>query len=143
MTINEIAPVKCWNTTRGKTNTTTVDKQMESWHEQDTPSVFEFQYNCSEFVGSSSNQSSQQSRRAEDGQTDRSSSDAGSSPSRASGSGGAALMPSLHDPDKYWSSLPTIPKVMFDWLLAKGVNPLAVGSGPNPPLKLAPWSLRR
>lgn len=46
-------------------------------------------------------------------------------------------MPSLHDPDKYWSSLPTIPKVMFDWLLAKGVNPLAVGSGPNPPLKLA------
>jgi hypothetical protein len=48
-----------------------------------------------------------------------------------------ALMPSLPDPDKYWSSLSTIPQIMFDWLLNKGVAPLSVGSGINSPLKIA------
>jgi hypothetical protein len=46
-------------------------------------------------------------------------------------------MSSLPDPDKYWSSLSTIPQIMFDWLLAKGVHPLSVGSGSNSPLKVA------
>jgi len=44
------------------------------------------------------------------------------------------LMP---DPREHWQSLPVIRQIMFDWLLAKGIHPLAVGSGPNSPLKVA------
>ena len=131
------APAQCSNTTRGKTSTTTVAKQMEPWHAQDTSSPSEFQHNCSGHVGCSSNRSPQQSRSAEAGQTDRPTSDAGSSPSGAGRSGGVAMMPSLPDPDKYWPSLPTIPRIMFDWLLGKGVAPLSVGSVINNPLKFA------
>ena len=40
------APVCVGARNRGRTNTTTVAKQMEPWHGQDTPSSFEFQHNC-------------------------------------------------------------------------------------------------
>lgn len=41
------------------------------------------------------------------------------------------------DPNAYWSSLPTIPQVMMDWLKDKGVHPLTIGSGQNAPIKVA------
>lgn len=44
------------------------------------------------------------------------------------------LMP---DPRERWHSLPVIRQIMINWLVAKGVHPLTVGSGPNTPLKVA------
>lgn len=41
------------------------------------------------------------------------------------------------NPQDHWRSLPVINQVMMDWLMDNGVNPLAIGSGPNPPLKVA------
>ena len=46
-------------------------------------------------------------------------------------------MSSLPDPEKYWSSLPTVPQIMMDWLKDKGVHPLTIGSGQNTPIKFA------
>jgi len=40
-------------------------------------------------------------------------------------------------PQRFWQSLPVIPQGMIDLLLSQGVDPLAIGSAANPPLKVS------
>jgi hypothetical protein len=44
---------------------------------------------------------------------------------------------SLPTPDEYLSNLPAISQSMMDWLLRKGVHPLAVSSAENSPIRVA------
>lgn len=43
----------------------------------------------------------------------------------------------MTDPQRFWRSLPVIPQRIIDLLLGQGIDPLAIGLGANPPLKIA------